>query len=66
MPWVAKTSFSQIGIGTSLHLEESESTQPPGPFQIGSDMAIEFPSNVSVAVKIVSADSDEMIIEDAS
>jgi hypothetical protein len=68
MAWEAHTNFRQIGAGTTLHLIESPTVPgyPPGPIQVGSDMAVEFAAGTRGKVKVISASQDEMVIQEPS
>lgn len=68
MAWEAHTNFGKIGVGTSLHLIESPTVQgyPPGPLQVGSDIAIEFAAGARGKAKIISASHDEMVLQEPS
>jgi hypothetical protein len=43
MAWVGRTNFSEIGVGTSLRLEEIPTVpgRVPSPVEAGSEIAIE-------------------------
>ena len=61
MSWIARTKFSQIGVGTSLRLEEVPTIpgRSPTPVQAGSELAIEMAGRRTKA-KILSVADNEI------
>ena len=64
MPWVARTSFRNIGVGTSIRLEEVPTIpgRPPGPVEVGSEMSIEMPAGAVTKAAIVSVSDNEILL----
>jgi hypothetical protein len=62
MTWIGRTSFSEIGVGTSLRLEEMPTI--PGrkstPVQPGSDIAIEMAAGVKTKANVLSVADNEI------
>ena len=62
MAWVGRTKFSQIGVGTSLRLEEIPTIpgRSPTPVQAGSEIAIEMAAGVQTKAKILIVADNEI------
>ena len=62
MTWVGRTSFSEIGVGTSLRLEEMPTIpgRKPTPVQAGSEIAIEMATGIKTKANVLSVADDEI------
>jgi hypothetical protein len=62
MPWVGRTKFSTIGVGTSIRLEEIPTVpgRSPSPVQTGSEIVIEVPGGVETKATVLSVADNEI------
>ena len=62
MTWKGRTKFSEIGLGTSIRLEEipTISGHSPSPVELGSEIAIEMAGGVKIKATIVSVTDNEI------
>ena len=62
MAWVGRTNFSEIGVGTSLRLEEIPTVpgRVPSPVQVGSELTIEMAAGVQTKATIISVADNEI------
>lgn len=62
MTWKGRTKFSEIGLGTSIRLEEIPTIpgHSPGPVEPGSEIVIEMAGGVKIKATIVSVTDNEI------
>lgn len=62
MAWLGRTTFSNIGVGTSLRLEEVPTVpgRAPTKLKVGSEIAIEMAAGATVKATILSVSDNEI------
>jgi len=62
MAWVGRTKFPEIGVGTSIRLEEVPTIpgHSPSPVEAGSEITIEMAGGIKIKATIVSVTDNEI------